>query len=75
MRIQDILAQLGEEAVIEIPDGETPESVAVIVKTVDADGKKHLRNGGTSRWTPAGRVKAQQESDELLRRILSERAP
>ena len=75
MRVQDILAQLGEEAVIEIPDGETPESVMMMVKTVDADGKGHLRCGGTSRWTPAGRAKAQQESAELLRRVLGEDAP
>ena len=72
--VEAILASLGEEAVVEIPEGETPESVAVIVKTIGGDGKGHLRSGGTSRWTQEGRKKAEREGLEKLYGILRERS-
>ena len=50
--IGGILAGLGQELAVEIPEGETPASVAVVVTTVDAGGKRYLRTGGTPEWVP-----------------------
>ena len=72
--VTDLLAGLGEVAVVDIPDGETVTSLAVVAHTVSSDGRTHLRSGGTSRWTPEGRAAADQESAERLQRFLGERA-
>ena len=72
--VTDILAGLGETATVDIPDGETVTSLAVVAHTVSSDGKTHLRSGGTSRWTPEGRAEADRESADRLQRLRGERA-
>ena len=63
--IREILAFMGESVTIEMSDGETPVSVAVVVKTVDSAGRAHLRTAGTSdgdllRWPGARKVSSDE---------------